>query len=73
MWRNQKVTRESTQIAFFHEIPTVLTVAGATVVTACVVASGARTIVDKRATTSPTLRKALCLKAVEERDAKPPA
>ena len=48
-----------------------MTVAGATVVIACVVASGARTIVDKRANTSATLRRALCLKQLEDQDTKP--
>ena len=38
----EKLIRQTTQIVFFHEIPTAMTVAGATVVTACVVASGAR-------------------------------
>ena len=59
------------QIVFFSEIPTAMTVAGATVVIACVVASGARTIVDKRANTSATLRRALCLKQLEDQDTKP--
>ena len=59
------------QIVFFREIPTAMTVAGASVVTACVVASGARTIADKRANTSAALRRALCLKELEEQDAKP--
>ena len=33
---------------------------------------GARTIADKRATTSVALRRALCLKQLEERDATKP-
>jgi hypothetical protein len=60
------------QIFLFSDLPNAFTVTGAVIITSCVIASGARSMVDKRSK-NKTVRKVLCLRGIDETDQEEPS